>query len=305
MRVLLDGDVLERTRADEAVELMSEALARSYRGELASPPRVLVDAGAARFTFTVGGVRDGVSGFRIYGDWPGGGEQIVPVWEADGTLLGIVVGGALATLRTGALGGAAVAALARADSRRLGVIGSGRIAWAQVWATMATRPIDRVDVFSPTRAHRERFAQRVAAEFGVAAYAVDDAREAASDHDIVIVSTDSTSAIVDAEWISPGTHVTSTGPKSASGSELDARMVERADVVVSDSPQQADATVDGWFTDLRPAHLGAIIAGVSPGRRRDDDLTLYLSTGLAGTEVLLAERLLRAYPGTIRSYPTV
>jgi ornithine cyclodeaminase/alanine dehydrogenase-like protein (mu-crystallin family) len=39
-------------------------------------------------------------------------------------------------------------------------------------------------------------------------------------------------------------------------------------------------------------HLGGVLTGDSPGRTSDEDITLYCSTGLAGSEVVLAETLL-------------
>jgi ornithine cyclodeaminase/alanine dehydrogenase-like protein (mu-crystallin family) len=38
--------------------------------------------------------------------------------------------------------------------------------------------------------------------------------------------------------------------------------------------------------------LAAIVTGRAPGRRSSDEITMYCSVGLAGTEVALAARLL-------------
>jgi ornithine cyclodeaminase len=48
------------------------------------------------------------------------------------------------------------------------------------------------------------------------------------------------------------------------------------------------------FTNRELAHLGAIAAGDASGRSTPDEITFYLSTGLAGSEVVLASRLLEA-----------
>ena len=65
-----------------------------------------------------------------------------------------------------------------------------------------------------------------------------------------------------------------------------------AAVVVSDSPEQAAAYGEPFFTPRRLTHLGAVIRGDAPGRTSDTDITLYTSTGLAGSEVVIARRLL-------------
>jgi len=69
--------------------------------------------------------------------------------------------------------------------------------------------------------------------------------------------------------------------------------------VASDSPDQSGAYGDAFFTDRPLTHLGAVLAGEAPGRRMDDEITLFCSTGLAGSEVVLASLLLTS--GSIRA----
>jgi len=49
-----------------------------------------------------------------------------------------------------------------------------------------------------------------------------------------------------------------------------------------------------FFTSRELTHLGAALAGDAAGRGGDADITLYASTGLAGSEVVIARRLLEA-----------
>jgi ornithine cyclodeaminase len=65
-----------------------------------------------------------------------------------------------------------------------------------------------------------------------------------------------------------------------------------AAVAATDSPAQVAAYDDPCFTDRPLVHLGAIAAG-APGRTGSDDITFYLSTGLAGSEVAVAAALLQ------------
>ncbi len=57
--------------------------------------------------------------------------------------------------------------LARPDARTVGLLGSGRNALALLECLRAVRPIERVDVFSPMREHRERFASRASSALGI------------------------------------------------------------------------------------------------------------------------------------------
>ena len=93
---------------------------------------------------------------------------------------------------------------------------------------------------------------------------------------------------------SRGTHVTTVGPKSASAHETPTELAQLAGSVVSDSPGQAERNSEPFFTTRAVTHLGAVLTGDRPGRSSDEDITLYCSTGLAGSEVVLAETLLAA-----------
>ena len=64
-----------------------------------------------------------------------------------------------------------------------------------------------------------------------------------------------------------------------------------AAVAVSDSPVQAAGYSESFFTERELLPLGAIIGGAE-GRRTDGDITVYCSTGLAGSEVAVAMALL-------------
>ncbi len=294
MRPLTDDDVRELLTPALAVSEARRCLIDAYRGQLSAPPRLRADLGAVELVFTAGGYVDGPVGFRVYGTWPEETDQAVVVWGRDGRMLTCVLGHELGTLRTGALGGAAVDALARQDARAIGVVGSGRQAWAQLWAVSAARTPASVRVFSPHAEHRERFAKRAADELGVSAEAVSDARQAVQAADIVIIATVSERPVVAAGWIERGAHVNTVGPKTRSAHETPPELVDAARIAVSDSPAQAAAYGEPFFTDRELRHLGAVLAGDEPGRRSEDDITVYCSTGLAGSEVAMALALARA-----------
>ena len=296
MKVLLDADVRSQLDAAEALEAARRALIDAYRGRLAAPPRLHAELGEHGLVFTVGGYVDGPVGFRVYGLWPGDSDQAVLVWDGTGRLSGCVVGNELGARRTGALGGAAVDALARPDSATVGIVGSGVQAWTQLWAISAVRSLSSVRIFSPTPDNREAFAGRALAELGLSAAACDTAQDAVADADIVVLATRAERPVVDAAWIRPGAHVNTVGPKLASAHETPTKLADAAAVVVTDSPDQAAGYGEPFFTSRPLTHLGAVLAGDAPGRADDRDITLYCSTGLAGSEVVVAETLLSGGP---------
>ncbi len=85
------------------------------------------------------------------------------------------------------------------------------------------------------------------------------------------------------------------GPKQRARHELPADLAGRAAVIATDSPAQNAAQGDDHFlADSgalgRVRDLADLAAASEP--RPSDAITLYLSAGLAGTEVIVADLLL-------------
>jgi len=197
-RLLSDDDVRARLTPELALEGARRALVEAHRGGLHAPPRVRADLGERSLVFTIGGLADGGVGFRVYQTGIEESDQAVLVWDPGGGLAGCIVGVELGAAHTGALGAAAVDALALPDAYVVGVVGSGRQAWTQLWAATAARRIAEVRVFSPTASHRDRFAERARAELGLHAAAVPDARSAVEGAGIVILATRSETPVIEA-----------------------------------------------------------------------------------------------------------
>ncbi|RQX02578.1 ornithine cyclodeaminase family protein [Micromonospora globispora] len=295
-----DDDVAAALDAPLTVDAMRNALLAAYQGRLIAPPRVSASLGGGRMVLTAGHLTGEWYGFRSY-DTFGHREsgQLVVLHDAGtGAVRAIAVGEELGSRRTGGLGGVAVDAPARPDAATLGVVGSGRQAWTQVWAAAAVRPLREVTVHSRSAANREAFAARVRAELGVPARAVGSATAAVTGRDLVVLATTSRTPVLDARDLAPGTHVNTVGFKQRHRAEFGADLLDAADVLVTDSPAQAAAYDPPMLAVLPPyaerlRDLGAVLAGAVPGRTGADQISVFCSTGLAGTEVFLLDRLAR------------
>lgn len=71
------------------------------------------------------------------------------------------------------------------------------------------------------------------------------------------------------------------------------QLLTAAAVLTCDSPEQAAAYPEPFIIDSTSlVSLADVLLGVASGRRSSDDITVHCSVGLAGSEVLLAQRLL-------------
>jgi alanine dehydrogenase len=294
MLIAADNDVLDLPAAD-AVEVMWQAVAAHGAGELIAPPRTVLHLGDAAMTLTVGRLPGVATGFRLYTSVPEAPSELTLVLQPGDEPVGVVLGRELGRRRTGALGGVAARLCSREDSTSIGLVGAGHQAFAQLWAIAAVRQLTDIRLFTRSADRASRFLARAEAELGLAVRAVGSAQQAVAGADIVLLATPSPEPLIEASWIEPGTHVHTLGPKGASEGECPRTLVASAQLLVADSPAQLTA-MEGeglpWTGRREAVSLGAILAGSATGRVSRDDITLYASVGLAGTEVLLAQRVL-------------
>ena len=300
---ILGDDEVCAVPAATVISTIRDAIMAHERGELESPPRARVDLpmlGDARLLFTVGGTKTAV-GYRVYANGRDlAVQQLTVVHDRQsGDLLGLIQGYQFGARRTAAIGAVAADALARPDAATVGLVGTGFQAMAQLWALSAVRRVHEVRVFGRHQQRREAFAERCRSELGLKCRAVPDARTAVEGADLVTLSTTSATPVIEAAWIAPGAHVTTMGPKTVDEHEAPPALAERAAVIITDSfAQLTGYGRPSWLT-LAPGQLervqmlGAVISGRVPGRQADADITLFCSVGLAGSEVVLGERLLR------------
>ena len=298
--LLNDSDVGALLRPELAVAAMSAAMVAAHRGTLHTPARLQAHIGDNTLVFTAGSMEGECYGYRSYDTARRPGfQQVVVVHDAaTGSVRAVAVGNQLGPKRTGALGGATVAALANDGAAKLALIGIGPQARAQLWAIAGTRPIAQISAHSRTEVRRDDFAQRIEAKYQIPCVAAKSAQEAVEDADIVVLATTSGAAVIDASWLKPGAFIAALGPKEIDNAEFGRDLVDDETLVVTDSLNQLASFGDNHVLHDLPAarfvSVGAIIAGDHPGRASKRQRVVYLSLGLAGTEVYLLNELLKS-----------
>ena len=217
-----------------------------------------------------------------------------------GTPLAVMDGTALTLRRTAATSALAADWLARADARRLLVIGAGALGPHLARAHAAIRPVDEIRIWNRTTGRAEEAARLLAAE-GLPARAVADLDGSLSWADIVSSATMSREPLVRGELLRPGAHVDLVGAFTPTMRESDDDAIRRAAVFVdaregalSEAGDILLAIRSGAFTaDRIRADLFELARGEACGRRSDDEITLFKSVGNA-LEDLAAARLVVA-----------
>ncbi len=328
--LLRNEDVSSVVSMDAVMEVLETAFKDLYRGDAITAPRIdilspspgrraihgLKSMSGVVLSLGVGAIRTD-SDLLIWPEVDGSPRRIkltaaqsldVPIGKENGTvflysletgaMLAIIQDGHIQRLRVGGTSGLGLKYLARQDATIGGILGSGWQAEAQLLSLLVARKLKEVKVFSPNRAHREEFAEKMSAVTGVSIRAVSSAKEATCDSDVVLIVTNSKTPVIRAEWLKKGSHV-----GFIIRLEVDEELMNRADIIATNVKDwEATKTfnyfvggikptdtaeedfVQGWWSKdsywERMRHLGGIMLGEVRGRTRDDEITCFYSKGM-------------------------
>ena len=256
-------------------------------------------AGGGVFGIKSGGIaKQQVLGFKAAGFWPGNREvgsephqaTIMLIDPTTGRPLCLIDGNTITTLRTGAAGALGLERLARPDSARLTVFGTGVQAAAQLDYALCVLPGLRVVRYltadgRPNPAFEARFAGRcqvLHARSGNAAVA---------ESDVVITATPGRQVLFDLDAVQPGTHLNCVGADTRGKREAPEGLLAKANVFVDDRTQAAQVGECQWASTCATTELGALLSGQLDYPRRPSDITLFDMTGLALQDLTVARLL--------------
>jgi alanine dehydrogenase len=298
MLVLTRADVEELLDLHELVAALARAHEELSSGTASMPPRIaafapegLLGAMPAHLPSAGLGCKL-VTLFPANVDRPTHQAALVMFDPQTGSPVALMDATYITATRTAAAAALATRLLARDDARVLAILGSGVQArsHAQLFAQVRDWAEIRIAARDPGKA------EQLAAELGLTASA--SFEEAVAGADVVAAATHSAEPVVRAEWIAPGTHVSSVG-YNAPGSELDPALVRAATIVVesrdsSFAPPPGGAPELAGIDPASVAELGEILAGGRRGRSTPVEITLYKSVGVAVQDLAAAALVLAA-----------
>ena len=297
--ILNHDDVSTAVTMNDAIDAMEGAFREQGEGTVLQPPRLNLKAGKGWIRLGPAVMEgSGWMGFKAMNLAPGHGVRYeVQLYTVeDGDLKAIMDAQHLTTLRTGATSAVATRRLARKGATRVGVLGSGPEARAQLEAMTALGVVETACIYSPTEANRERFAADYR-ESGIDIAAVASAREAVDGCGIVVAAIKSPETALYGEWLAPGMHVNSVGTARRDQREIDPETFTRSAVIVVDTREgvfgeAGDAVAaKEVITPEQVFELSELVTGTAPERSNDDEITLFKSVGTAVQDVALAVKI--------------
>ncbi|WP_156758831.1 ornithine cyclodeaminase family protein [Microbacterium karelineae] len=227
-------------------------------------------------------------------------STIVVVDRRDGAPLAVMHGGVPTRVRTAAASAVATRALARPDSRVLGLVGAGNLAREHLLAMQGACGFERAVVWSRTRERADAFA---AASSGWEVSVADSVEAVFGEADVVCTLTPSVEPLVRGKWLRAGQHVNIVGARPRPDErEVDAATMARGSIWVDDRPTAETKSGDLMLAVAEAAvalsdvvgTIGEVLAGDVRGRRSADEITLFDSVGIGAQDLAIAALLLDA-----------
>ncbi|WP_156894293.1 ornithine cyclodeaminase family protein [Rhodobacter xanthinilyticus] len=196
-------------------------------------------------------------------------------------------GGELTARRTAAASALAAKRLARPESRKMLIVGAGRVGANLAWAYRAAFAIEEIEIWSRTAASAEALAVELR-RGGLNARAVPDLEAAVKRAEIISCATLSRAPLIEGEWLQPGQHIDLIGSFTPEMREADDEVLARARIFLDTD----HAMVESGDIAI-PLASGAIskadIEGTLAGLCRDDlrprasaeEITLFKGVGSA------------------------
>lgn len=218
--------------------------------------------------------------------------------KTNGQLVAILLDeGHLTDVRTAVAGAISSRALAPSTIKRMGILGAGIQAHLQWEFHRRILDFDEVLLWNRHPAKAEQLANILKGQ-GAKARVIKTPRDLAEQCQLIVTTTPSTSALLEKDWIQPGTHITAIGADMPHKMELDPHLVAAADITVVDSRAQtqrqgewSQALRAGLVTDREPLELGELLDNPGLGRQNNKQITIADLTGVAVQDLMISQAI--------------
>jgi alanine dehydrogenase len=223
-------------------------------------------------------------------------QGVVVVSDAsNGRLLALMDSIELTIIRTGAATAVAAKYLARQNANVLSIFGCGNQGRISLRALMRVRDIKTVYVHDINLSAAETFANELSTELNISIHVANSISEAVSQSHICVTCTPSKKYFINKKDVQPGTFIAAVGSYNEDKQELDPLLLSSNKIVVDSLDQCAKIGELHHALDLGIltreqvySELGEIIAAHKQGRKSEDEIIIFDSTGTALQDVASA-----------------
>ena len=208
--------------------------------------------------------------------------------------------GYLTDIRTAAAGAVAAKYFAPSKISAIGIIGTGIQAKLQLQYLQENNPCKTVWLWGRTKENVAKFKNELGGDFDIHIATSPD--EVAKNCNLIVTTTPSETALLKAEDIQPGTHITAVGSDTSDKQELDISILKRADIVIADSLSQSksrgeiyQAVSQGVIFKDKIIELGSAIQNIELQRINDNQISVVDLTGVAVQDIMITAAIYEKY----------
>ena len=203
-----------------------------------------------------------------------------------GTPLALMDGTYITGLRTAASTLISIQLLARKNIKEVAIIGAGVQGGAHLRMIGTLSGVEKIWVTSMDMAEARALTARDSR-----ALLADSVQQAVSNADVLCLCTSSPTPVIAAGWLKKGVHISSVG-YNPPGGELPRSIIENSQLFVEskrafEPPPSGSAELQGLSPEAG-TELGEVLLKVRPGRRSDEETTVYKSMGHAIEDLVAA-----------------
>ena len=226
---------------------------------------------------------------------PTGNGLMLLFSQKTGELVSILLDeGYLTNVRTAVAGSIAAKYLAPKSINRIGIVGTGEQGRLQLQYLQGITHCRDVLAWDLSDELLLSYQQDMA-QLGYKVETTRHTAEILASCNLVVTATPATEPLLDVADLLPGTHITAVGSDTPHKQELDAAILNQADIVVADSVyqclQRGEIFQAIQLQQIQPhdvRELGAVIAGKAQGRSNEEQITVADLTGVAVQDIQIA-----------------
>lgn len=201
--------------------------------------------------------------------------------------------GMLTDVRTAAAGALVAKCFAPKKVKAIGIIGTGVQAKLQLRYLKESNSCKTVWLWGRTEENAVKLKSDLLNDFEV--HIAKNAAEVAQHCNLIVTTTPSEIPLLLAEDVQPGTHITAVGSDTSHKQELESAILQKADLVISDSIPQSksrgeiyQAVKSRAINPDKAIELGVALQDISLQRTNDEQITVADLTGVAVQDIMIA-----------------
>ena len=310
--IIQKQDILNIVKDLDVVSAMEEGFIAYSNGKTVVPPvgELIFEEGKGETHIKYGYIKEddyyvvkiasGFAGNTALGLPTSQGVMLLFSQKTGGIVAVLLDEGSLTDIRTAAAGALVSKYFAPKKVKAIGIVGTGLQAELQLKFLKRYVDCRTVWVWGRSTEKAKKYKEKLGGEYDIRV--AKTTSELARNCNLIITTTPAHSALISAQDVQAGTHITAMGSDTPHKQELDAEILAKADLVIADSIPQSksrgeiyQAVTKGSIAHEKVVELGAAIQNKDLQRINDQQISVADLTGVAVQDIMITKAVYLEY----------